>query len=488
MALDKDIYKAFEDVVGEENICDDPAIMPAYHSADLAAVILPKNTAEVQAIVKLCNKYKLVFRAVCTAWTGMFPKGIIYIDLRRMNRIIEINEKNMYAVVEPYVITAQLHAELMKRGLNCNIKGAGSNCTALLRGHGHMDQTTGGDDRNHLAVEWVTPEGDIVSLGSLGSSDEWFCGDGPGPSLRCIINSAVPPGVTPGVFTKAALKVYHWPGPARFPITGVSPNYSLSEIPPNMMVRYFSFPSVEKMWQAELKIGESEIAFELMGFNASMVAANITTSNEEEEETFNRLNKAVQGPGFMVIIAGNSPDDFEYKKRVLQQIISDADGKSLEAVEDPRIEGILLCQCTRISASIRETFRNGGAFNSIPIMGQRDLTMRWAIGAGKAKEPLIEKGLIVDDGGAFFGWGVEQGHLGKTEIFCKFDPSNPEARNAVMEWQKEQSARAFNERYFASMGPPDTIGPALSNYHLWWRKFKEALDPNGTSPEGGALV
>ena len=489
MALSKDIYKAFEDVVGEENICDDPAIMPAYHSAELGAVILPKNTAEVQAIVKLCNKYKLPFRAVCTAWTGMFPKGIVYLDLRRMNRIIEINEKNMYAVVEPYVISAQLHAEIMKRGLNLNIKGAGSNCSALLRGHGHMDQTTGGDDRNHLAIEWVTPEGDIVRSGSLGSSDEWFCGDGPGPSLRCMINSAVPPGVTPGVFTKAAVKLYHWPGPSSFPVAGVSPHYSLSEIPPNMMVRYFSFPSVEKMWEAELKIGESEISFELMGFNVSMVAANITTSNEEEEETFERLNKAVQGPGFMVIIAGNSPEDFEYKKRVLQQIVSETDGKSLEAVEDPRIEGILLCQCTRISASIRETFRNGGAFNSIPVMGQRDLTMKWAIGAGKAKEPLIEKGLIVDDGGAFFGWGVEQGHLGKTEIFCKFDPSNPEAKAAVEGWQKEQSTRAFKERYFAlTMGPQDEIGPALSNYHLWWSKITKVLDPNGVTPEGGALV
>jgi glycolate oxidase len=489
MALSKDIYKAFEDVVGEEYICDDPAIMPAYHSADLAAVILPENTLEVQAIVKLCNKHKLQFRPVCTAWTGMFPKGIIYLDLRRMNRIIEINEKNMYAVVEPYVISAQLQAELMKRGLNFCIKGAGSNCSALLRGHGHMDQTTSGDDRNHLAIEWVTPEGDIVRSGSLGSTDEWYCGDGPGPSIRSILTSAVPPGVTPGVFTKAAMKLYHWPGPPRFPVDGVSPNYYLSEIPPNLMVRYFSFPSVEKMWEAELKIGESEISYELMGFNASMVAANITTSNEEEEEVFNRLNSAVQGPGFMVIIAGNSVEDFEYKKRVLQQIISETNGKSLEAVENPRVEGILLCQCIRISASIRETFRNGGAFSSIPIMGQRDLTIRWAIGAGKAKEPLIEKGLIVDDGGAFFGWGVEQGHLGKTEIFCKYDPGNPEAKAAVEGWMKEQNARAFKERYFAStMGPQDEIGPALSNYHLWWQKLLRALDPNGVSPEGGALV
>lgn len=158
-----------------------------------------------------------------------------------------------------------------------------------------MDQTTSGDDRNHLALEWITPAGDIVRLGSLGSADEWFCGDGPGPSLRSLINTAVPPGVTPGVFTKIAVKLYHWAGPSAYPIVGKSPRYTLSEIPANMMARYFSFPSVEKMWQAELKIGESEIAFELMGFNVSMVAANITTCNEEEEEVFKKMSKEVQG-------------------------------------------------------------------------------------------------------------------------------------------------------------------------------------------------
>jgi glycolate oxidase len=489
MALSKDIYSAFEDVVGTENICNDPAIMPSYHSTEFAAVILPKNTAEVQAIVKLCNKLKLKFRPVCTGWTGMFPPGIIYLDLRRMNRIIEINEKNMYAVVEPYVISAQLQAELMKRGLHFNVKGAGTNCSAMLRGHGHLDQTTSGDDRNHLAIEWVTPEGDVVRSGSLGSSDEWFSGDGPGPSIRSILTSAVPPGVTPGVFTKAAVKVYHWPGPTRFPIQGVSPNYSLSEIPANMMARYYSFPSVEKMWQAEIKLGENEIAFELMGFNVSMVAANITTSNEEEEATFKRMSQEVQGPGFFIILAGNSAADFAYKKRVLEQIVQESGGKSLKSVEDPKTEGILLCQCIRISASIRETFRAGGAFSSIPVMGQRDLTIKWAIGAGKAKEPLIEKGMIVDDGGAFFGWGVEQGHLGKTEIFCKFDPQNLEAKAAVEKWNQDQSARAFKERYFASlMGPTEEIGPGLCNYHLWWDKIQQAIDPNGVVPKAGALV
>lgn len=494
MALSRDVYAEFEAVVGPEYICDDPVIMYSYHNTQHAAVLLPENTAQVQAIMKLCNKHKVRFRPVCTGWTGKFDPGMIYLDLRRMNRIIEINEKHMYAVVEPYVITAQLQAELMKRGLHLNVKGAGTNCSAMLRGHGHLDQTTSGDDRNHLAVEWITPAGDIVRSGSLGSGDEWFSGDGPGPSLRSILTSAVPPGATPGVFTKAAMKIYHWPGPTKFPVVGVSPNYQLSEIPTNMMARYYSFPNVEKMWQAENKIGEAEIAFELMGFNIAMVAANITTSNEEEEETFKRLSKEIQGPGFFIIIAGNSAADFAYKKRVLNKIVGDNDGKSVTSLEDPRTEGILLCQCIRISASIRETFRPGGMFKSIPVMGQRDLTIKWAIGAGKAKEPLIEKGLIVDDGGAAFGWGVEQGHLGKTEIFCKFDPLNPEAQAAVDAWHFEQSDRAFKERYFALLGyrnepnAKEDIGRELSNYHKWWNELQKAFDPNRVSPEGGALV
>ena len=122
-------------------------------------------------------------------------------------------------------------------------------------------------------------------------------------------------------------------------------------------------------------------------------------------------------------------------------------------------------------------------------MGQRDLTIKWAIGAGKAKESLIEKGLIVDDGGAFFGWGVEQGHLGKTEIFCKFDPLKPEAEEAVQKWKAEQQKRASDEHYFAMLwGPEDEIGKGLCNYQLWWSKLKKAIDPNGVALEAGSLV
>jgi len=122
-------------------------------------------------------------------------------------------------------------------------------------------------------------------------------------------------------------------------------------------------------------------------------------------------------------------------------------------------------------------------------MGQRDLTIKWAIGAGKAKMPLIQKGLILDDGGGFFGWGVEQGHLGKTEIFCAYNPQRQEAVEAVQKWRDEQKARAVRERYFAeTMDNSEEVSKDLCNYLTWWRKIHKALDPNDVSPEAGSLV
>jgi glycolate oxidase len=483
MALSKDIYKELEDVVRAENISDDPAIQDSYKAKNIT-VVLPVNAEEVAAVVKLCNKHKIPFKAQSTGWSFYPPASdFVFLDLRRMNRIIEINEKNMYAVVEPYVISAQLQAEVMKRGMISNVKGSGSTCTALaMSGHGHMGLTTGTGDRNDLAAEWVTDEGEIIRLGTLGSSDEWFCGDGPGPSLRGILRGG-------GVITKQATKVYHWPGPAKYPLEGTSPRYTLSEKLPNMMVRYFSFPSIEKLIEAEIKIGESEIAFELMGFCPSMVSSNITTSNEEDFATLDKFTKEVQGPGFLVIIAGNFPEDFEYKKHVLAQIMKETGGKSLKAVEDPAVEGTLLFQCTRVSASIRETFRAGGAFSSMMVQGQRyDIHVRWLEEAAVWKRELIKKGLVIADDGQQFGWGEEQGHLGHTEIFCRFNPYDKESAKAVQDWLAKVGKRALEGHFSVPVGaaiPIEQIGAQVSNYHVWYGKLKEAFDPNHVGEQTG---
>ena len=509
MALEKGIYRAFEAVLGPDNISDDPAILDSYSfrwgpeaetfAQRFAAVLLPKDTAEVQAIVKLCNKYGIQYKASSTGWGSLSNPGgpgVVKMDLRRMNRILEINEENMYAVVEPYVISAQLQAELMKRGFNCNVIGAGSNCSAhpfaAHAGIGHMGETASYRERNILAVEWVTPEGKIVKLGSLGSLDEWFCGDGPGPSLRGIVMGTVAPLGGLGVFTKAATKIYHWAGPSTFPIEGVSPHYAPSEIPSNFYYRYFSFPSPEDMIEAQRRIGESEIAFEVMGFNPAMLASNMATNNDEDFAYFEQFRKLVQGPGFQVILMGNSPGDFEYKKQVLQQIIDETGGKSLEQVEDPKIAGAIMWRSIRITASIRECFRAGGPF-SAALGGTHPFAeeVRYLEAVSKVKKDLISKGLLRDDGGTYLTWSHEHGHLGHAEMLLQFHPT-PEAVKAVGDLMQKAVQIALDTKYgvphHLSGTVHDIIGPYASNYHLWQRKIKKTFDPNEVSEPSGYIT
>ena len=150
MTLSKEIYQSFEDIVGENNISDDPALLDSYcyplgHTAIHLgphygkftprgeAVLLPGSTEEVSSIVKLCNKHKIKYKASSTFWSASgYPsfENTIQLDMRRMDKI-EIDEKNGFAIIEPYVVAAVVQAEAMKVGLNTHIHGPGASCSLL---------------------------------------------------------------------------------------------------------------------------------------------------------------------------------------------------------------------------------------------------------------------------------------------------------------------------------------------------------------------
>ena len=124
MTLKREVYRAFEDIVGPEYISEDPAVLdsyiyplngPAIHLGPYynvytprgEAVLLPGTTEEVQKIVLVCNKYRVKLKASSTFWSVQgFPSNdnTIQLDMRRMNRILEIDDKNQFAIIEPGVI------------------------------------------------------------------------------------------------------------------------------------------------------------------------------------------------------------------------------------------------------------------------------------------------------------------------------------------------------------------------------------------------
>ena len=141
----KKIYDGLVGILGAENVSDDPSIMLAYSRDWMpgstinpnppAFVALPCSTREVQAIVKLSNRFKFPFIPVgSNLWSvNTVPVELhtVILDPKRMDRILEINEKDMYAVIEPYVTHAQLLAEANKGGLYIGAPEAGSQASSL---------------------------------------------------------------------------------------------------------------------------------------------------------------------------------------------------------------------------------------------------------------------------------------------------------------------------------------------------------------------
>ena len=89
------------------------------HPAD--AVVCPDGANEVAGIVRLCaaSRVPIVPRGAGTGYTGgAVPiRGGVVISLERMNRILEIDEQNLVAVVEPNVVTGDLQSAVERVGL-----------------------------------------------------------------------------------------------------------------------------------------------------------------------------------------------------------------------------------------------------------------------------------------------------------------------------------------------------------------------------------
>jgi (+)-pinoresinol hydroxylase len=151
-----------------------------------SAAVAPASVEEVQAVVRTANKYGIPVYAISTGknlgYGGSAPvmSGSVVIDLKRMARIIEVNEGNCYAIVEPGVSYFDLYEHIQAKGLklmiDCPDPGWGSLVgNALDHGVGH----TAGRFRNHFdahcGMEVVLADGEILrtGMGALPNSQTW---------------------------------------------------------------------------------------------------------------------------------------------------------------------------------------------------------------------------------------------------------------------------------------------------------------------------
>jgi (+)-pinoresinol hydroxylase len=163
-----------------------------------SAAVGPDKVEQVQAIVRTANKYKIPLYAISTgknfAYGGPSPnvRGSVIVDLKRMNKVIEVDDKRHFALVEPGVSYFDLYRHIQERGLKVWIDTPDPGWGSLIGNA--MDHGIGytlGFFRDHFGahcgMEVVLPNGELMrtGMGALPSSGGWQeykHGFGPDPS------------------------------------------------------------------------------------------------------------------------------------------------------------------------------------------------------------------------------------------------------------------------------------------------------------------
>jgi FAD/FMN-containing dehydrogenase len=117
-------------IVGEQNLSDENGLLSTYATDGSlekgmapVAVVKPENAAQVQALIRWANESKTPLVPVSSGAPHFkggtmpsVPESVI-VDLRGMNKIININRQQRMAIIEPGVTYGQLQEALAKEGM-----------------------------------------------------------------------------------------------------------------------------------------------------------------------------------------------------------------------------------------------------------------------------------------------------------------------------------------------------------------------------------
>ncbi len=177
----RDLVRELTQLLGRGKVISDYEELLVYECDGLTinkalpeVVVLPESTEEVEAIVRLANRWKapIVARGAGTGLSGgALPlEGGIVISLVRMNRVLEVDAEGMRATVHPGVVNLQLNEFVRPMGLQfAPDPSSQQSCTI----GGNVAENAGGPHTfkygvtsNHvLGLEVVLPDGRVAVMG-----------------------------------------------------------------------------------------------------------------------------------------------------------------------------------------------------------------------------------------------------------------------------------------------------------------------------------
>jgi glycolate oxidase len=170
-----------KDIVGEENVKTDPSDLYVYgsdssvHHAMPWAIVRPKTTEQVQGLMKFANEHKIpvIARGGGSGMCGQTVpiEGGIILDMKGMNKILEINLEDVYCRVQPGVVDDDLNLALKQYGVFYPPTPASSRIATIggeiaNNASGVRSVKYGATRDAVLGMKVVLPNGELVNLGA----------------------------------------------------------------------------------------------------------------------------------------------------------------------------------------------------------------------------------------------------------------------------------------------------------------------------------
>jgi len=307
----EELLSRLAEIVGQDYVSSRPEELYLY-SRDPGAqkprkadyVVMPGTVDEVQQIVRLANREKVAITPMGAGLTlsalTVPVRGGIVLDMKRMDRIIEVNEASRYALIEAGVTQAALRAYLEKNHPHLQHSTPEAPPTAtvvgniLIHGHGHLTPRYGVNSQMVNGLEVVLPTGEVCKLGSGSVSPKWFSRD-PLPDLMGLFLGWL--GTT-GIVTRLSIQLF--PKPAfRDLLLFVSDS---AELIPELIVEFGQINLLE----------------------------NCFIITQEEPRWAQRIY-------YIIVVSGESEEEFEVKKELHQRIFAKYQGKVSPVDEEPAL-------------------------------------------------------------------------------------------------------------------------------------------------------
>jgi FAD/FMN-containing dehydrogenase len=152
----------------------------------VSAAVCPTTTEQVQEIMRTANRYRIPIYPISTGknlgYGGSAPNlsGSVVLDLKRMNKILKVDEERAFALVEPGVSYFDLYRYIQEKKLklwiDCPDPGWGSPVgNSLDHGVGYTTNRFRNHFDVHCGMEVVLPTGELIrtGMGAMPAADTW---------------------------------------------------------------------------------------------------------------------------------------------------------------------------------------------------------------------------------------------------------------------------------------------------------------------------